>query len=68
MNEIEKRIYEALVDHDSEGEIYAYVVRVKDSPSEDRTFLHINDAIKYSRSLNGRGTPYGFAGSFTELK
>ena len=68
MNEIEKRIYEALLDHKSEGEMYAYVVRVKDSPSEDKTFLHCNDAIKYSLSFGERATPYAFAGSFTELK
>ncbi len=68
MNKLEKRIYKILTDHDSEGAFYACVVRVKDSPSEDKTILDINDALEYCHSLGGRGTLYAFAGSFTELK
>lgn len=68
MNKLEKRIYKVLTDHDSEGAFYAYIVRVKDSPNEDKTFLNLNDALEYSRSLAGRGTLYAFVGSFTELK
>ena len=68
MKNLEKKIYEALTNRNAENEIYAYVVRVKDSPSEDKSFLHVEDALEYRRSLGGRGTLYYFTGNLDELR
>ncbi len=68
MKDLEKRIYEALTNRNAESEIYAYVVRVKGSPSEDKSFLHVEDALAYRHSLGGRGTLYYFTGSLQEMR
>ena len=68
MKDLQKRIYEALTNRDAENEIYAYVVRVNGSPSEDKSFLHVEDALEYRHSLGERGTLYYFTGSLQEMR
>ena len=68
MKDLEERIYKALTNRDAESKLYAYVVRVKGSPSEDKSFLRVEDALEYRRSLGEKGTLFYFTGNLHELR